>query len=34
LLFAIDYTSYCDLGGRLCSSVDEPTPGTEGEVQP
>ena len=34
LLFAIDYSSYCDLGGRLCSSVDEPTPGTEGEVQP
>jgi hypothetical protein len=34
LLFAVDYTAYCDLGGRLCSPVDESTPGTEGEVQP
>lgn len=32
LLFAVDYAAYRDLGGRLCTPVDESAPGTEGEA--
>jgi hypothetical protein len=33
LLFAVDYAAYRDRGERLCKSVDETTPVTEGEAQ-